>query len=298
MHARSIALTLFLFFAGLAMAQEAAEKLPYTQEQDFVFAQVDGKDITMDIFKPTGEKNGLGIIDVASGAWSSSRGKIEDHKKAMFYDIFCKRGYVVFAIRPGSRGAYAVPEMVANLKRGIRYIKEHASDYGIDPERLGITGPSAGGHLATLTVLTADAGDPNVTDPLLRHSTQVAAAGIFFPPTDFLNWNGKPAHERLGDLYFKDGIAGKSPEQIEAAAKAASPLYQVKEKTIPFLIYHGDADPLVPLQQSQVLVDALKATGTEVEFHIVPGGAHPWPTIPVEVAKMGDWFDKRLGAKH
>jgi acetyl esterase/lipase len=257
----------------------------------------------MDIFQPVEKDSadpghGLAIVDVASGAWFSDRGKIEDHKKAKFYDIFTEHGYTVFAVRPGTRGKFTALEMVDHIKHAIRYIKANADEYGIDPDRIGITGPSAGGHLASLVALTPEPGDPNAEDPLLRHGTEVKAAGIFFPPADFLDWDGgKNAHERLGDLYFKGGIKDRSPEEIAQRAREISPRHQVKGKTPPFLIYHGDADPLVPLQQSEVLVQALKEHGNDVKFIVVPGGAHPWPTIDEEVAEMADWFDKVLAGR-
>ncbi|MBI2435419.1 MAG: alpha/beta hydrolase [Candidatus Hydrogenedentes bacterium] len=290
---------LALLLVPVAWAQE----VPYDQVQDHVYATIDGQDFYMDIFTPKAKDpalpgHGLAIVDVASGAWHADRGKIEDHKKAQFYDIFTKHGYTVFAVRPGTRGMYTALEMVGHVKTAIRYIKAHAADYGIDPKRLGLTGPSAGGHLATLVALTPEPGDPSASDPLLQQSTDVQAAGIFFPPTDFLNWNGNTnVAARLGDLYFKGGVNGHTPEEIEARAKEISPRYQVKGKTPPFLIFHGDADPMVPLQQSEVLVAALKEQGNEVTFTVVPGGAHPWPTIDQEVAKMADWFDAKLRTK-
>jgi len=284
----------------LATANTAAaeEEVPYTQEEDHVYLSLDGQDFYMDIFRPKeadGPGEGLGIIDIASGAWSSDRGKIADHKRAGMFDIFCARGYTVFAVRPGTRGQFPIPEMVDHIKHAIRYIKENAEEYGVDPERLGITGPSAGGHLASLATLTAEPSDPDAEDPLLRHSTEVAAAGVFFPPTDFLNWGGnRAAHARLGDLYFRGGVDGHSDEAIAERAREISPRHQVRGKTVPFLIFHGDADLVVPLQQSEVLVEALEAAGSEVTLVVVPGGGHPWPTINEEIEKLADWFDEVL----
>ncbi len=285
-----------LVFAAIVAA---ADTVPYEQKQDLLYGEVDGVGLLMDVFTPTGAKNGLGIVDIASGAWHSDRGKIRDHQMAQMYTIFCGKGYTVFAVRPGSRGRFTAEDMVKNVKTGIRWAKAHATDYGIDPDKLGLTGASAGGHLAALTVVTREDGDPNSKDPLAKLSTDVAAVGIFFPPTNFLQWGdtGQPDFKLIGEILFPGGIAGRSPEELEAKARAISPALLVKDKTPPFLIWHGDADPLVPLQQSEFLVEKLKAAGTDVEFHIKAGGAHPWMTIPEEVAKMGDWFDTKLAGK-
>ncbi|MBX3439855.1 MAG: hypothetical protein KF861_20365, partial [Planctomycetaceae bacterium] len=99
--------------AGPAPFAPAAE--PYQQHENIVYAETHGIGLVMDVFVPTGNQNGLGIIDVASGAWHSDRGKINDHKRAQFYDIFCGRGYTVFAVRPGSVSKFTAEEMLANL---------------------------------------------------------------------------------------------------------------------------------------------------------------------------------------
>lgn len=105
-------------FALLARAQAPAEapaaapaEPPYTQTQNVVFAEVDGIGLVMDVFTPKAGKNGLAIVDVASGYWHSDRGKVNDHIKAGFYDIFCGRGYTVFAVRPGSLSKYTGDSM-------------------------------------------------------------------------------------------------------------------------------------------------------------------------------------------
>jgi acetyl esterase/lipase len=246
------------------------------------------------VFTPKGKANGLGIIDVVSGAWYSDRNKIRDHILAQVYSIFCSRGYTVFAIRPGSRTRYTGTEMEANVKTGIRFVKQHASDYKIDPERLGLTGASAGGHLASLAAVTPEEGKPEANSPL-RYDTHVKAAAIFFPPTDFLDWDGKPANfNTLGSLLFLGGTNGHSDAEIKERALQISPARLVKPPTIPFLFIHGDADPLVPLQQSQKMVAALKAAGGSAELIVKKGGGHPWMTLPEEVKIMADWFDQHL----
>lgn len=293
---RIVAIVCCLMFTALVSAEDS---LPYEQKQDVLYAEMDGAGLLMDVFTPTGEKNGLGIVDIASGAWHSDRGKIRDHQMAQMYTIFCSKGYTVFAVRPGSRGRFTAEDMVKNVKTGIRWAKAHAVEYGIDPEKLGLTGASAGGHLAALTVVTREDGDPNAKSVLNRFNTDVAAVGIFFPPTNFLQWGdggGMPDFKLIGDILFPGGVAGHTQEEIEAKARVVSPGLNVNAKTPPFLIWHGDADPLVPLQQSEFFVEKLKGVGTDVEFYVKAGGAHPWMTIPEEVAKMGDWFDTKLAA--
>jgi len=281
----------------LAAASVVAQDPPvsYDQKMDLVYGEVHGTGLLMDVFTPKGKANGLGIVDVVSGAWFSDRGKIRDHTTGQFYQIFCARGYTVFAVRPGSRTRYTGSEMAAHVKMGIRYAKLHASEYKIDPERLGITGASAGGHLATLVSVTPEDAKEDASSPLLRHNTRVKAAAVFFPPTDFLDWDGKTANfGMLADLLFLGGTKGHSQDEIKERAEQLSPARQVKSTPVPFLFIHGDADPVVPLQQSRKMIETLKTAGGSAELIVKKGGGHPWVTIFEEVKLMADWFDQHL----
>jgi acetyl esterase/lipase len=282
-----------LLVVGIAIAHTARAESPYKQTEDVVFGDVDGVGLLMDIFTPTGASNGLGIVDVASGAFHSDRGKINDHKRAQMFDIFCGRGYTVFAVRPGSITKFSLAEMASNLKKGILWVKAHADEYKIDPNRLGLTGASAGGHLASLVAVTAD------------DQSAVKAVGVFFPPTDFLDFRGTRIDANSSDsqlqlvskYVFPAGTKTGSAAEIVEKLKQISPAHNVTAKAPPFLIIHGDKDPLVPLSQSEKLLAALQAAGVPAELIVKKGGGHPWPTIHEEVQVIADWLDKQLANK-
>jgi len=279
------------------LTTHAEESLPYRQAKDVVYGEIHGTGLLMDVFTPISRTNGVAIVDVVSGAWYSDRNKIRDHTVAQIYTILCGRGYTVYAVRPGSKSRYTLAEMDQNLKTGIRFIKQHATDQGIDPARLGMTGASAGGHLATLAALTPESGKPGAKDVAQRLDTRVKAISVFFPPTDLVEWDtGKPADPKMVlPLLFLGGGAGHSEDEMAAMARAVSPLHRVGTKPeLPFLLFHGDADPLVPLSHSRKLVAAINQAGGSAELVIKPGGGHPWLTLPVEIGKMADWFDKQL----
>lgn len=292
----ALALCALLLVVSPALAADP----PYTQTEDLVFHNAYGIALPMDVFEPTGDKNGIAIIDIASGSWYSDRGKIRDHKLARVYDHGCAAGFTIFAVRPGSQTNFTAAEMVANVKRAIRYVKAHADDYGIDPNRVGLTGASAGGHLATLTAATAEAGDPDAKDDLEKLDTSVAAVLAFFPPTDFLAWAGEDADLKLlrsgmiGRIFFHGGVTDQTDEEIREAVTAVSPVRQVTSQFPPTLLIHGDADPLVPLAQSELLKTTLQEHGVQVELIVKPGGGHPWLTIAEEVKIGVDWFEKQL----
>lgn len=278
-------------------AAEDEDPVPYNQTQDVVYGEVHGTGLLMDVFTPKAKTNGLAMVDVASGAWYSDRGKIRDHTLAQMYQTYCERGYTVFAVRPGSKTRYTILEMEANLKTGIRYIKQNAAKYHIDPERLGMTGASAGGHLATLASLRPLAAKPDSKKPAERFSTAVKAVGVFFPPTDLVEWEpGKPSDEKLlRSILYLPGVTGQSEADIQAAARKASPLHSVVRTEVPYLLIHGSTDPVVPLSHSERFVEAIKKAEGSAELIVKPGGGHAWLTLPQEVAVMADWFDKKLG---
>jgi acetyl esterase/lipase len=282
-----------VIFVGVSRADDG---LPYQQKKDVVYAEAHGTGLLMDVFTPTAKPNGLGIVDIASGAWYSDRGKIRDHTVAQVYTIFCSRGYMVFAVRPGSKARYTAAEMAQNVKSAIRYVKAHAAEYKIDPARLGLMGGSAGGHLATLAALTPDPAKADARDPADWHDTSVRAVGAFFPPTDFLDWDGDKTIrlEVLGPLLFVGGVRGQSSDAIREAAKSISPMHRVEKPTVPFLLIHGDADKVVPVPQSKKLVAAITNAGGSAELIVKAGGGHPWLTLHQEVKVMADWFDKQL----
>jgi acetyl esterase/lipase len=280
-----------LLLAFVLLPASARGDDSYVQHKNVVYAEENGVAFVMDIFVPKGEKNGRGVVDVISSSYNSDRSKIGDHQQAQFYQIMCGKGFTVFAVRPGSLTKFCVPEMLKHLHSGIRWVKEHAKEYGIDPDRLGLTGASAGGHLATLAMVRAD------------DATRVKAVAVFFPATDFLDWNGKRVDQVADGHLGKRAVAfafppgqgaDKTPEQVTEALGAISPARLVRPDLPPYLTIHGDADTTVPLQQSRKMVAELKAKGNSAELIVKPGGGHPWRTIPEEVAVMTDWLAKHL----
>ena len=288
--------------ASLFVTMAAAQEPTYVQHENVVYGEADGIGLVMDVFTPKGKGNGLGIIDVISGAWHSDRSKIRDHARAQTFQVLCGKGYTVFAIRPGSITKFSASEMLTHLNEGIRWVKAHAEEYKVDRNRLGLMGASAGGHLACLAAVTAAPAKSETSDEHANVGTDVKAVAVFFPPTDFLDFGGKPVDARADDgfgpvarrLAFPLGLKNETDTEVSEKLKQISPARLVTSQSPPFLLIHGDADPVVPLQQSERMLAALKKAGVPAELIVKPGGGHPWLTISEEVQVLADWFDRQL----
>jgi len=287
----ALRLLFVLFAVAVAAATAGAERdAVYRQTQNVIYAEVEGVGLLMDVFAPArdaGAGKGLGIICVISGAWKSDRGMVEAYQKIGLIDILCAHGYTVFAVRPETYTSFTAEQMIDHINLGIRYVKTHAAEYGIDTERLGLTGTSAGGHLACLAATRS------------KPDTAVQAVAVICPATDFLDFGGEKYGLGLMEwrLAFQGGAAGRSEQEKEAAAKSISPMYHVKPGLPPFLLIHGDADSLIPTEQSTRFVAALQAAGNSADLIIKQGGDHSWPTIKEEIEKLAQWFDAKLVSK-
>ena len=289
--------------------KQQAEKNGYLQEE-FIYGRKDGIGLTVVVIKPKIKPNGKAIISVQSGSWVSGYNGIEINTTYM--EQYLKKGYTLFAVMHGSQPRYAIPDAISDLKRAIRYIRYNAGKFGIDPDHIGITGGSAGGHLA-LAVATADEKiNTAAADPVDRVSSRVQAVAILFPPTDFLNWGGPGfnfvnAKEMLksrgawGAVDFR--IFNEKSRLYEEVTDTAvrsrigmdiSPMNFVSQDDPPVFIMHGDADPTVPLQQSKNIIARFNETGVPNRFIIKKGGKHNGDDMMPEWLEFADWFDKYL----
>jgi acetyl esterase/lipase len=293
-----------LLALAVAPSVRAAEAPPHERTEDVIYGRKYGVALTMDVFTPE-KPNGLGVIFVVSGGWFSA----DEAIRVEFVTPLLARGYTVFAVVHGSQPKFQIPEILQDMHRAVRYIRHHAKDYGVDPDRLGIMGGSAGGHLSLMQGAAGTPGAADAPDPVNRESSRVQAVACFFPPTDFLNY-GKPGEIALGrgilkgfrppfdfeevDPDTKRFVEITDEAKIEEIGKQISPVTHVSADDPPMLIIHGDADTLVPIQQAQLMVDALEAAGVEAELVTRPGAAHGWGTMFEDIELFADWFDEHL----
>jgi acetyl esterase/lipase len=217
-----------------------------------------------------------------------------------WYSQYLKRGYTIFAVRHGSQPRFVLPEIIGDVHRAVRFIRHHAARWSVNPDRLGITGGSAGGHLSLIIGTQGGPGDPDAEDPVDRESSAVRAVACFYPPTDFLNYGAEGVNGMGGPLqwcYAAFGPRADLPGSRRDYGREISPVYFVSARTPPVFIIHGDKDQAVPLQQSELFIKRLSGFGVPAKLYVKAGAGHTWrdPESKIADGKMiTDWFNQYL----
>ena len=283
-----------------------ADPPTFVRTEDVVYGRKHGVALTLDVLRPA-KANRKGVLWVVSGGWFSSHDSIHPD----FVKPLLDRGYTVFAVVHGSQPKYTIPEILGDMHRATRFVRTNAERFGVDPARLGITGGSAGGHLSLMQGVAGEDGNPLAHDPVERASSRVQSVACFFPPTDFLNY-GEAGNVQLGTgtlknfrppFDFRETEKGSNrqvliedePRRI-AIGRRISPACQATPDDAPTLIIHGDADALVPIQQAELMVAALRKARVRAELEVRKGAGHGWPTMVKDVGRFADWFDETLVA--
>jgi acetyl esterase/lipase len=288
---------LFATLLGLALLSglsiPAQETARYVRTEDVIYGRKFGTALTLDVFEPQ-KKNGAAIFFMVSGGFFS------DHKNInpLYYPSFLDRGYTVFAVVHGSQPRFIIPEIEEDIHRAIRFVRHNASRWGVDTNKFGITGASAGGHLSLTIGTQGKPGKADAEDTVDRESSTVQAVACFFPPTDFLNWS-KPDEdwmdfERTRQFEPAFGPKSKTRENRQELGREISPIYFVTSNMPPTLVFHGDADKLVPIYQSQMFEKKCKEAGAPFKLIIKPGADHGWVGMDKDMAAFADWFDEKL----
>ncbi|WP_237170657.1 alpha/beta hydrolase [Paludisphaera borealis] len=301
-----IVLNLFLAFGLFQAAPSRADEPGFDRKEDVIYGRKYGTALTLDVLTPKANAKGVGVIFMVSGGFVSSHEAIQP----VFFKPFLDHGYTVFAVVHGCQPRFQVPEIIEDVNRAVRFIRHHAKDYKIDPDRLGVYGASAGGHLSLMLGTAGKAGDPSAKDPVDRESSRVQAVACFFPPTDWLNF-GEPGKERLRATDFEPQFSAAfdyrkpdektglwlpidDPDTRREIARATSPITHVTPDDPPTLLIHGDADTLVSIQQSESFEKKLRETGVESRLIVKKGSGHGWVGLDKDLDTFVEWFDQHL----
>jgi acetyl esterase/lipase len=278
MNLRTSVVIAFLFLGGflpVMLAQPSGRRAASVPEgtvvhRDLAYVPGGHPRQKLDLYLPREGDSLPLIINIHGGAFRM--GSKEDGVPLEYL----ARGYAVASINYRLSQHAVFPAQIEDCKAAVRWLRAHAAEYRLDPDRFAAWGASAGGHLAAMLGSTGDTTEFDGGSHR-DQSSRVQAVVDYFGPTDFLQMDAHrlPQGQRHdpADSPESQLIGGPIQEHPEKTARA-NPVKFVTSGDPPFLIVHGDQDPLVPHHQSQLLEAALKQAGVPVIFHTVRGGGH------------------------
>jgi len=270
-------------------ARPGKEAIPGTVDRDVTYCTRGDTALKADIYHPE-TPNGAAVMFVHGGGWTSGDKTSGTGSEA--WPELLKRGYLVMSIDYRLAPADPFPAQMQDVTCAVLYLKREAARLGIDPERIGVYGGSAGGHLAALLGTTGGHGyEAGIT----TLNAEVAAVVDLFGPTNLTVESPGASGQILTTVFGTTDRTSKVLQQ-------ASPLHNVSSDDPPFLIIHGEEDTLVPIRQSELLHEALLAAGVESTLVRVQNAAHGFrpqggdisPSREEITRLIADFFDTHL----
>jgi acetyl esterase/lipase len=255
---------------ALLASWQAAAAQQAREYKDVVYATLEkGDALGLDLYMPGTARKPALLVWVHGGAWSAG-------SKAQYPRQFVEQGFAVASVDFRQTTQAPFPANVHDIKSAVRFLRANADKYGYAAERIAIAGASSGGHLAALVGVTG--GVPELEGRVggnFEQSSRVQAVVVYFgaanlttilaQSTPFGLGVRRPALERL---------FGKPAEAAAELARLASPVFHVDSADPPLLLFHGDQDPQMPINQSHELQGAYAKLNLEVAFHVLHGEAH------------------------
>lgn len=255
---RRVALaTAALMLLGATTPAEIAPVL-----RDATYSRIEGKALRLDLYRPATDRVVPVVIHMHGGGWSRGARPASGNGFRPWLDS----GYAVVAIQYRLAGEAKAPAAVQDVRCAMAWVARHADELLIDPDRIVLTGASAGGHLALVAGMLQP-GNP-IDTPACRDAPRAVAIVNQSGPSD-LRPQGDGARESASIA----GWVGTGPE-AQSLRAAMSPVVQAHADMPPVFQIHGDADPVVPLHSATVLKERLDELGVANGLHIVGGGGH------------------------
>ena len=256
---------------------------------------VEGVELLMDIYYPVGhtaDDEAPAIVYVHGGGWTT--GTRSAGEGIRYFQSLLAEGFVIFAVDYRLSPDYLFPAHIQDVQCGVRHIRANAGAYGIDADRIGAIGGSAGGQLVNL-LGTAEDGDFEMVGGYEEYSSEVSVVVSLFGASDFSDPNMSGHNENHTQVF---GTADPDSAELQAA----SAVNYVSADDATFLLLHGENDPVVPITQSQIFSAALEAAGVDVTFVTVenaghgfsPAGGTPSPSAPELIVMVAEFFAAEL----
>lgn len=266
-------------------------------DRNVVYGMYSGLALLLDVYYPE-NPNGYGVIHISGSGWARPLGldaTMLNHQGHVELEgtSLVKAGYTVFSINHRATPRFTYPAAVEDVQRAVRFIRYHAADYGIRPDRIGAVGGSSGGHLVSMIGLMDGDGNPEDESPINRESAKVQCVVARAAPTNFMNGI---RNSFLGTGGFSEDDSLSIEYQI---AKEASPITYISADDPPFLLLHGTLDEAVPIELSDELQAALREVGVTSKLIRLEGAGHG-PSFPGAIdppdldAERVNWLDMHL----
>ncbi len=279
-------------------------------EQNVIYGMYSGLGLMMDVFHPA-DANGYGIVFISGSGWTrelslDATPLTRTGQEEIYARPLAEAGYTVFNVNHRAAPRFRHPAPLEDVQRAVRFIRHNARQYGIDPDRIGAMGGSSGAHLVAMLGVMDGGGDLEDPSPINRESAKVQTVVTRAAPLDLRNDPDAPL------FGFRGNAAGEGTEESRQL-RDASPIVYVTPDDPPFLLIHGDADPVVPYERSVEMRAALAEVGIDAELITIEGGGHgprfestvvvdgrPVRRAPEQapdyIGAMIDWFDNYLPA--
>ena len=237
--------------------------------------------LMLDVTVPPGDGPHPTIVFIHGGAWAAGHPTITNsvYRKMDFFRRFHQAGFAVARVAYRFSAEAKFPTQLHDCKSAIRFLRKHAAIFGLDSNRFGVMGDSAGGHLATLVGLTGKVKALEGKVGETKGSSAVSCVVNWFGPSDFLTMQKQKL--KLKSLGNTDAagsaeslLIGGPVQRHKREARAASPITYVHKAAPPMLLQYGDKDRLVPYEQGLALYEALKAKRCEVTLQRIAGADH------------------------
>lgn len=281
--------------AGVAVALAVLLTAPLAVGQvatDVVYGTVGDRDLLVDIYMPEGAEAPRLVVWIHGGAWRAG-------SKANPPMAFVDAGYALASVDFRNSPEAPFPAQIHDIKGAIRFLRSHAADYGYRTDRIAISGASSGAHLAVLTGVTNGHAELEGTvGGHLDSSSDVQAIVSYFAATNLQSIlaQSTPFGLNVREPALELLLGGK-PDDVADLARLASPVAHVDANDPALLLFHGDQDPQMPINQAHELQGAYEAQGLDVHFDVVHGAAHGGGAFyeGSHLARMVEFMDRVIG---
>jgi acetyl esterase/lipase len=255
-----------------------------------VFASPPGGDLKLDIYYPTTPPPPGGypvILSFHGGGWI-----IGGRHRDLFLRGLVREGFALVSPQYRLSNRAKFPAQIEDARAAAHWLVKNAKALRLDPDRVVATGASAGGQLALLLAFSAEKTlVSGGTPPLPPHF--IKAVCVLYPVTDLYGIVRPESRDSPQNLVAF--LLGGSVREKEELARLGSPISHVTADSPPVWFFHGDKDPLVPLEQSRTLQRKLAAAGVKTRLVIREGRSHAFGLSPAEVREVGAFFRRAIG---